>query len=77
MVQNAPCPLAVLHQGPSITAYPLGYACSGTPHKPQLPGNLSRAFKQQQPPEGARSGKNKAPTLKAHAASQGAPEQYL
>lgn len=61
---------------PDITAYPLGYACSGTPQKPQLPGNLSRALKQQPPPKGACSGKNKAPTLKVHAASQGAPVQY-
>lgn len=56
---------------------PLGFACPGTPQKPQLPGNLSRALKQQPPPKGACSGKNKAPTLKAHPASQGAPEQYL
>lgn len=61
---------------PGIPASPLGCACFSVPQKPQLPGNLSRAFKQP-PPKGACSGKNKAPTPKAHPASQGASEQYL
>lgn len=74
MVQpHAPHPLAVLLQGPlSLVSKHTHWAMLAlalAPQKPQLPGNLSRAFKQQPPPKGARSGKNKALTLRAHPAS--------
>lgn len=75
MGQHAPCCPSPGPATPGIIAYPLGYACPGTPQKPQLPGKLSRAFKQQPPPRGPCSGKNKAPTLQAHPASQVTPEQ--
>lgn len=67
LTRGITCLLTVPLPGPStpgVTVCPLGYACPGTPQKPQLLRKLSRAFQQQEPLKGICSGKNKAPTSK-------------